>query len=515
MLERKEEAVEEVPEFRASKEVRSSEQKLADLYELSERLREDHPDNPRLIEELDKYIEQLERQSEQNEKKLEIARLKEEIKQFNGTVQHQEGVERFGAQFGFNKDETYSFIEKKILEDEAAIRTLEEETNRPSEEPASGARGEAPSGTEEGGTAAAGMNGPQETRDATAQNGGGTEGGAARTRGAENPQEIVLPKGGNVLFRESFERENEKPKVWGWLKERAKGFASFGFWELHQAERFRTAKKEISGDISTEAGNLEKTHHLSLEDALREAQNMRLMREAEGLNRMDKKDYERYSELITKDKKDVNSRIMGGIIDSSMAEIAKRLEKYRSASGLKVAELEKNKEEFRKQLTGALAELQDGQIEADVKKFDAIIKDSFDPNYWSRYVYGGLEAALETVGLKILITKLAAAEVVKAKGGFAAAKEAAGESGNLTMKDSVWKTAKLWLRHHGVTHPTNSEVMQLSKQMAADNHIGVAPWHVTGSPMDIHMKQGYLLKWSKTAARLAKDLVAKHAAAAR
>ena len=74
------------------------------------------------------------------------------------------------------------------------------------------------------------------------------------------------------------------------------------------------------------------------------------------------------------------------------------------------------------------------------------------------------------------------------------AKEAAKEMVN--MKDTVWYSVKEWLRAHGIINPTNQQVLELSKQVTQDNHLGVKIWEQIGNPMDTAMKQGYLLDFS-------------------
>lgn len=55
-------------------------------------------------------------------------RFRAEIEELNRIVQKSEGMERFGKEHGFNRDETYKFIEDKILENEKMIREKEGQT---------------------------------------------------------------------------------------------------------------------------------------------------------------------------------------------------------------------------------------------------------------------------------------------------------------------------------------------------------------------------------------------------
>ncbi len=428
---------------------------------------------------------------EKADTQAEIDRLKNEVADLNKTVQEHGGVERFGAEVGYSSAKAYGRLEEEVAKKEARIKELEGK-----------------------------MRGP--TKQAKPQEGGKpTE---------PEKSEDLLPKGGLTLFREAHEKAKEKPSAWGWIKERAKGLATFGYWEFHRGEQFRGATKEQGKEVAAMAANIEKVPRLSLEDALEDAEKIKKMMQAEGKEKAAGKDYERYSEAVTdpatKEKCAKNSKVMDAIMAGTMAKLEEKLKTYKSASGLKVMEIEKNRKAFRENMREELLALQAGQVGADNKKFAKLLRDSFDPNYWSRYVYGGLELALEAAGIKLFFTHYIAAEALKAKAAAAASEaavkgkavagaakmEAVGDK--LGMKDTIWNTCKIWLKQQGVAHPTNSEIMQLSKQVAVDNHIGVAPWNIPGNPMDVAMHQGYLLKWTKAVVGVGKTILTKHAAAA-
>ncbi len=81
------------------------------------------------------------------------------------------------------------------------------------------------------------------------------------------------------------------------------------------------------------------------------------------------------------------------------------------------------------------------------------------------------------------------------------------------MKDTVWNSCRILLNQQGIAHPTPSEIMQVAEQVAKDNHVGVAPWNIPGSSLDVAMKQGEHLKLTKMVGGLVKEIVAKHAGA--
>src|SRR3989344_2434543 len=462
--------------------------------------------SPEARKEIEGAIEKLKGESDKAQRDLEIARLKAEIAELNKIVQKSEAMSRFGHDHKFNKEETYKFIEEKILENEKKIRELEgggEQKKAGPEEIIDEPFEPAPAVVEEPPKP---LRGPKPTvlKEPLGEYG--------EVPPAEPTQEEIDRGARTTLRKESaarfggyYEAEKKRGKWWGWVKERLKGFATLGIWEFHQAERFRSNTKEVSKMISGEAEKIRRTEKLSLEDALGEAETMRIALESGGNLDPRNEDYEKVSNLITQGKEAQNRAKIEEIVEGSKAELSERLKKYRDEWGEKVVFDEKKMKDFESNLRDSLAELKDGRVAVDDKRFKEVIRSRLDPKYWRRYVYGGVEAVLDIALLTQVVVPAASkwwlgrkavqvgAEVGSRVGTHVA--ETATDSGNIPMKDTIWKSSKEWLMKHGVNNPTNNEIMQVSKQIAGDNGVGVNIWNIAGNPLDSHMQQGFLLKF--------------------
>ncbi|MFH1473035.1 MAG: hypothetical protein ABIF06_01295 [bacterium] len=407
-------------------------------------------ENEGRIRELEQNKNLLDQESKEVEKRNEIAQLKSEIDELNRIVQQSEVMEQFGHDHGFNKDETYRFVEESVLEKERKIRELE---------------------------------------------GGEKEEDIPVRRRNMDP----IPKEAEKVMVESFEEARGKKDWWGWVKERVKGLATFGFWEFHQAERFRSNKKDIAKEIAEAGERINKTKDLSMEDALVEAEAMKLMAEGEGVMSPESPDYESYSRRVSGRKIEENNEHIATIVASASADVRERLAKYRDQFGKAVADDERIIAGFEGTLRNSLIDLQNGQKESDVKEFDSIIKNRLDPTYWSRYVYGALETALGAWGFNVLVSKLASSNWwlgKKAVEGSSEMLDIKHTSDQIPMHDTIWQSSKEWLQQRGIMNPSNEEVMNLSKKIATDNGIGVNEWGIPGNPLDTHMQQGFLLKFT-------------------
>jgi len=523
-------------------------------------------------EELREKVHKLERNGE-------IEKLKNEIAELNGITQRQEALATFGKDHGFSREKTYAFIEERVKENEDRIRALEQGSARKAPQ----GREKKNGGPPEGGEVVEGeivSNGDEKKRAERAEvidaevvaEGEEKKKEAPKTPEAAEtvldpkitkttakgevieltPAEIIKERETRVErkedktlspvvakeFREAYfganerkggAKENEKKKSWrgwGWVKERLKGFGTMGFWEIHQAERFRSSKKAVGQDIEKAAvDTIQKVTHLDLKNAMEEAFAMRVHFEEVGIEKPTRDDYERMSKRISGMKEQTNNQAIEKIVGNSSKSLGERLKKYKNEFGEKVlvtaGDRKKLEDEMRKELT----KLQDGETEADAKKFSKVIRDTVDPAYWKRYVYGGLEMALDALALKVVISKIAAEKLVlftrKASQVAKTAADAGGggpeigfteapgdmfppDSGDefMNMKTTVWDSSREWLRHHGVGNPSNQQIMEVAKQVCQDNGIGVKEWGIEGNPMDRGMKAGHLLKFSGALGKL-------------
>ena len=322
-----------------------------------------------------------------------------------------------------------------------------------------------------------------------------------RTHEEEEEEEQKKKRKKKKKKEEKTEEEPEKtpevPKTleqsrsrrgWGWLKERAKGLVTVGFWEVHQAERFRSATKGVAKDVGARAEEIQKTANLSLEDALAEADKIQFAIESAGSKSKQGKstaeNIERLSEAITKEKVEQNNRVIDETVRQAESELRKRLERYRNEYGERVVVDNEAIAKTMNNLRTELQILQDGRRETDVREIRTALR-SLDLKYWRRYIYGGVEAALVIGGGYLAWTKLLAdkACLVGAK---------IAES--TPMHNTIWQTSEELLKTHGITNPTKGEIQTLSGAFSKLNSIGVKVWSILGSPMDTAMQQGHVLK---------------------
>ncbi len=287
----------------------------------------------------------------------------------------------------------------------------------------------------------------------------------------------------------------KKHRGWGWIKERVKGLATVGFWEVHQAERLRSSTKEVAKDVGARTEEIQKTTTLNLADALAEAEKIQFALEAAGKKKDKEKtaeDIERLSTIITKDKMEQNNRVIDETLKQAESELLRRLEKYRNEFGERIVTNDEAIAQAMNNLRVELQQLQDGQRETDVHEIQTVLRN-IDPKYWRRYVYGGVEAAVWAAGGYLAWTKLATEKAIAT--GVKVIQPTL--PGDINMHNTIWQSAKELLVNHGVVNPTDQEVLQLSNGFADINGIGVKEWSMFGNPMDTIMKQGYLLKVPK------------------
>ncbi|KKW06814.1 MAG: hypothetical protein UY41_C0014G0015, partial [Candidatus Moranbacteria bacterium GW2011_GWE1_49_15] len=243
--------------------------------------------------------------------------------------------------------------------------------------------------------------------------------------GAESPakpeeEKRYLPKEAEGVFKEAYEKQQKKEKGrsnWKFVWERLKGFATLGFWEFHQAEKFRTKTKDSAEDIMGDARGIKQVERLDLEAALEEAGVIREMAEEDKKitkdGGMHKNAIKKYSEGITAQKKEENGKLINTIIEQSTRNLEFSLKKYKDQFGDSAVTTDKL-DAFRSRLRKELDALQRGFInegelqgkgglamrgpskvrEAILAKPDAFkktIRESLDSKYWKRYVYGGVE----------------------------------------------------------------------------------------------------------------------------
>lgn len=308
--------------------------------------------------------------------------------------------------------------------------------------------------------------------------------------------------------KESWLNKEKREKIWGWTKERLKGLATFGFWEVHRAEQFRSSKKKIGKELARKSEDIGRTKNLSLENAWDEALKIQANLALEGKpggKEAKSDDYERLSNSISREKQAENQIYVAYLVKNAENTLRERLKKYKNELGKNVLDEARVKEAM-KELKNKLLSLENGALETDTKDFSKVIKDKLDPKYWRRYIYGGAEAALGFAGWYWLSGKAASwwyggGEAAKAAGG--AAGSAAELPQEIPMDQHIWGTVKEYLTQNGVPNPTDQQIMEGSKIIAHDNGIGVKIWGIDGAPLDTGMQQGHLLKFGGLVKKLA------------
>ena len=282
---------------------------------------------------------------------------------------------------------------------------------------------------------------PQEKTTETSGGGGEKEvvGGAVASGEGKNarpggvPEKPIeekryLPKEAEGVFKEAYEKQQKKEKGhnnWKFVWERIKGLATVGFWEVRQAERFRTETNDSATDMMKDARGIKQIERLDLEAALEEAGIISEMAEEEGKKTkaggMHKNAIEKYSKGITAQKQEENGRLINTILEQSTRNLEFSLKKYKDQFGDSAVTTDKL-DAFRSRLRKELDALQRGFInegelkgkgelamrgpskvrEAILAKPDAFkktIREGLDANYWKRYVYGGVASFLIGAGI--------------------------------------------------------------------------------------------------------------------
>ena len=512
----------------------------------------------------------------------EIGKLKKRIAELNKDFQGNKVMDKYGKDHGFNKDETYAWMEQQVKEAEDKIRELEgggkkaeqrEKDKKNAEKEAAiddaiqflrdngedGAADKLQGALDknlEGLSELAEITDPREMIDQRIQPGPG--GGEEMTGEKPKPVEVgeeeeepvippvppVIPPVPPVIppippvippipkpvpeiptqrvpevFKKPYETEKKKGGVWGWIKERLKGFATMGFWEFHQAERFRSQTKKESKGLAEEAKSIQQLENLDYETAYAEAAKIREMAEAGGERSRD--DYEKFSRIITQEKMDANTKEIERIMRESTLSLEERLKKYKNESGgsvINAVNMEAYQAGLREELLklqrgfyrapGEAGEIEERPIAIDDKLLKKIIRENLDPKYWHRYVYGGIEMATDAAllywGAGALAAKYGGAEITKA-GVPAVIKEKIAET-IYTMKkgDTLWAIAKANLMQAGVANPTPAQIMAGAKTLATANHVGVNIWGLAGSPLDKVMPVGFKVSMGALKAALPK-----------
>lgn len=210
-------------------------------------------------------------------------------------------------------------------------------------------------------------------------------------------------------------------KVWGPLKERVFGVATFGWWDMHQANRFNTATKAVGNSFGLEASKIEQADGLlDFDSAMSEAKELRRRAENEiddlGVSKEDGHQiwalYDKISGQITSEKKRSNERVIKNIeavMAQAKADLRKRLEsdskllrflkldKYLETNTGKQALTEEKFAYLEHRLRERLIFMSNHAVFEQYEDFTALTREILDEKWKRRYVYSGVEAALASI----------------------------------------------------------------------------------------------------------------------
>lgn len=311
------------------------------------------------------------------------------------------------------------------------------------------------------------------------------------------------------------EEKTNGQEVRGWFAERAKGFVGgFGWWEAHQAEKFRLGTKKTGEEAKIQAKLLEQEAGLLDEEEARieayEIEEGRAEQEKDWVDNYGAAPKEArrlavnfLSEKISGRKREYNKKVEDKIIVLALKNLEASLknkswlEQYKAAHGGAVITPEKM-QLVEQKMREEMGKLRKGQMKKDLVDFVKLSRQALDKNWWSRYIYAGLDAVLAGLMLKWVAGKYFGGKVITAAG-EKVIEGAGGQTAQLAvetgLKDTIWVEAKRMLVEQGISNPTEAMIQEVSTSIAQDSGVEVVS-KATGEVI-----------WSETAGGMAKDIV--------
>jgi hypothetical protein len=323
-----------------------------------------------------------------------------------------------------------------------------------------------------------------------------------RTVGLEShPEELAGEEFQEITLRQFEQRRSVRERVGSWVKERVKGAVTFGWWETHQAEKFRTGTREVADDIEVQARLIRQEEGVLSQDvAFEEAERMRNLFEQAGVECPNASEYEIISNIVTQEKIGVNMQIEDRLVSDALSRLEERLrdnsrvQEYISYSGEQVITQERLRQ-VEDRIRNAIRTLRRGQSNEDIFNYRRSIREALDREWYKRYVATGVEMTLGAVALKWVVPHMFTGSTEITKGATEAVKG---------LKDTIWDDTRDFLTNNGITNPTNKQILEASKMVAQDSGVSVGQWGIHGSIIDTKMPAGYLLKFGRVAANISK-----------
>lgn len=311
---------------------------------------------------------------------------------------------------------------------------------------------------------------------------------------------------------EKLEKLTDGPSIWGWLKERAKGTATFGLWEHGRATGFLLKTRRTGIETKAQAELLKRENGLLLDE--NEDWDEALEVE-ENLEKEERDWVENYgaeperartlavrslSAEISQRNKERNQEKEDDMVQSALRKLEEKLKdkvkigrEYMTAHGGKIITPEKMAL-VEKKMREEIGRIRRGQARKDLVNFGKLYREALDDKWWLRYIYGALEEIGLYAGWKWVVSpwlfgKAAAATIAAAEGGQEAVKYA-DQTG---LKNTIWDESRRLLQRVGIAHPDNTQIQKISEVMAKDSGVRV-------------VKETGELLWPSTAGGASKDI---------
>ncbi|KKR14938.1 MAG: hypothetical protein UT43_C0012G0003 [Parcubacteria group bacterium GW2011_GWC1_39_29] len=305
----------------------------------------------------------------------------------------------------------------------------------------------------------------------------------------------LLEKGALGVFRdrvgsayrktvEAIKGDPTKKTKWGWVKERLKGFATAGVWEVIVAERVRDSSNSGSGTFEASKNQV----NVDRADTADETEDYawKLQREAKNKG----------STLAEIDKKHEadNNLFIENQANQAVEDVMSRVKNGKGESG-QYMDTPENRAAIKAEVISELTKIRQGKAsksEAEMQKF---IRATLDDKWSRRYIYAGIEAVLLATGAIVATVALTPETIaLPALPGHPELFKSIPpglESQYVNMSNTIWETVS-----HMFPGASDAVIMAKSKVLMATNHIFEPEWatKLLGEISSRALPQGLLLK---------------------
>ena len=338
----------------------------------------------------------------------------------------------------------------------------------------------------------------------------GAEEAEAAPEGEPLPQETqeqVVTAMEEEVLRDEPERTGWRKTV-GWFAGRAAGLLTAGFTESFQADRFANATKEEAERLEDVMNSLEGLGPMAQE-----------FRDSQNNNESLLDIYTRNSEIIGREVEQSVANLDAALLESKKMFKLFPVGPYRDQFSQKVMLMEKRVQDFKdRMLTQFHSEMQadaaltehtvyqgidangepyerPNEVLVTKKEFRGEMRKALDKTWWSRKVYSVAEKIPWLAGVKVLggalLSTMSGSETVASSAAGAAEGIMTADVGlpqevMRNLDGSIWNTVQQYAAEAGA-NLNNSQLVELSKQVALDNMVDVPVWDVaSGAGAELH-----------------------------